>query len=293
MGFEKRNFGSVSRLASIVVTTWMVGIGAIGAQTQEQRSTPSVTDYVVGPQDVLTITSYDQADLSGKFTLEADGTFTYPLIGRVKAGGLTLRALENSLKKRLKDEGFFNNPQITIAVETYKSQRIFIVGEVRTPGAYPLSGDMNLVEAIARAGSTLPTASGEAIIVHPAAQGASGPTLPNQDPAANTERVDLRAMQNGVFTDNIVLRDGDTVFVPRAESVYVFGQVKNPGAYALQQKDTSVLQALSLAGGITDRGATTRIRIVRMMAGEKKELKVKLSDIVLPGDTIIVAERIF
>ncbi len=297
MGFEKRHFGSVSRLASIVVTTWMVGIGAIGAQTQEQRSTPSVTDYVVGPQDVLTITSYDQADLSGKFTLEADGTFTYPLIGRVKAGGLTLRALENSLKKRLKDEGFFNNPQITIAVETYKSQRIFIVGEVRTPGAYPLSGDMNLVEAIARAGSTLPTASGEAIIVHPAAQGAGAgalvPTLPNQDPAANTERVDLRAMQNGVFTDNIVLRDGDTVFVPRAESVYVFGQVKNPGAYALQQMNTSVLQALSLAGGITDRGATTRIRIVRMMAGEKKELKVKLSDIVLPGDTIIVAERIF
>ena len=100
-------------------------------------------------------------------------------------------------------------------------------------------------------------------------------------------------MQNGVFTDNIVLRDGDTVFVPRAESVYVFGQVKNPGAYTLQQKDTSVLQALSLAGGMTDRGATTRIRIVRMMAGEKKELKVKLSDIVLPGDTIIVAERIF
>src|ERR1044071_7070473 len=71
-----------------------------------------VTDYHVGPQDVLTITSYDQADLSGKFTVEADGTFTYPLIGRVKAGGLTLHALEDSLKKRLKDEGFFNNPQI-------------------------------------------------------------------------------------------------------------------------------------------------------------------------------------
>src|SRR6516165_4433031 len=69
----------------------------------------SVTDYRVGPQDVLTITSYDQADLSGKFTVEADGTFTYPLIGRVKAGGLTLRGLEESLKARLKDEGYFRN----------------------------------------------------------------------------------------------------------------------------------------------------------------------------------------
>jgi polysaccharide export outer membrane protein len=253
---------------------------------------PPVTDYVVGPQDVLTITSYDQADLSGKFTLEADGTFTYPLIGRVRAGGLTLRALEGVLKKRLMDDGFFNKPQITVSVDTYKSQKVFVVGEVRTPGTYPLSGDMNLVEAIARAGSTLPSASGEAIIVHPL-QGASGPTLPNQDAAAKTERVDLRAMQNGVFTQTTVLRDGDTIFVPRAESVYVFGQVKTPGAYALQQKDTSVLQALSLAGGISDRGATTRIRIVRMVGGNKRELKVKLSDLVLAGDTIIVAERIF
>ena len=263
------------------------------AQTAQQARPPSVTDYVVGPQDVLMITSYDQGDLSGRFTIEADGTFTYPLIGRVKAGGLTLRALEDSLKKRLKDEGFFKNPQISVSVETYKSQKIFVVGEVRAPGAYPLSGDMNLVEAIARAGSTLPSASGEAIIVHAGAPGASGPTLPNPDTAAKSERVDLRAMQNGALTNNVILRDGDTIFVPRAESVYVFGQVKNPGAYSLQQKDTSVLQALSLAGGITDRGSTTRIQIVRTVGGLKKELKVKLGDIVLPGDTIIVAERIF
>src|SRR5438477_3086207 len=111
------------------------------ARAQEpQTANPPITDYIVGPQDVLTITSYDQADLSGRFTLEADGTFTYPLIGRVKAGGLTLRSLETALKKRLKDEGFFNNPQISVAVETYKSQKIFVVGEVRLPGAYPLSG---------------------------------------------------------------------------------------------------------------------------------------------------------
>ena len=100
-------------------------------------------------------------------------------------------------------------------------------------------------------------------------------------------------MQNGVFTDNVVLRDGDTIFVPRAESVYVFGQVKNPGAYSLQQKNTSVLQALSLAGGVTDRGSVGRVRVVRIVNGEKKEFKVKLTDVVAPGDTIIVGERFF
>ena len=91
---------------------------------------------------------------------------------------------------------------------------------------------------------------------------------------------------------NIELHDGDTIFVPRAESAYVFGQVKNPGAFVIQ-KDTTVLQALSLAGGVTENGAMNRIKIVRMVNGEKKEIKVKLTDVVRPGDTIIVPERYF
>jgi polysaccharide export outer membrane protein len=273
---------------------WLIVLTAVsGARAQDATDVTAATDYVVGPQDVLMITSYDQADLTGKFAVEADGTFTYPMIGRVKAGSLTLRQVEAEVKQRLKDLEFFRNPQITVAVEQYKSQKIFVVGEVRTPGPYPLSGDMNLVEAIARAGSTLPTASGEAIIVHPTSPGVSRPTLPAQAPDANVVRVDLRELQNGVLSANTVLRDGDTIFIPKAESLYVFGQVRNPGAYALQQKSTSVLQALALAGGVTDRGSTSRIQIVRIVNGEKKEVKVKLTEIVQPGDTIIVAERFF
>src|SRR5438128_1522795 len=122
-------------------------------------------DYVVGPHDVLTITVWDQTDLSGKFAVEADGTFTFPLIGRLKAGGLTLREVEQALKQRLTD-GFFKNPQVTVAIEQYRSQRIFIVGEVRQAGTYPLTGDMTLIEALARAGSTTATAGGEALVVH-------------------------------------------------------------------------------------------------------------------------------
>jgi polysaccharide export outer membrane protein len=265
----------------------LIATGALRAQAPEN-------DYVVGAQDVLTITSYDQADLSGKFTVETDGTFTYPLVGRFKAGGLTLRHVEDGLKARLRDEGFFRNPQITVAVENYRSQKIFVVGEVRTPGSYPVSGNLSLVEALARAGSTLPTAGGEVVIVHPrSGRTVNAPTLPSQEDGANIVRVDLRALQNGVFSNNTALRDGDTIFVPRAESIYVFGEVKNPGAYALQQRGTTVLQALSLAGGLVDRGSTARIKIVRIVGGEKREIKVKLSDVVQPGDTIIVPERFF
>ena len=130
------------------------------------------------------------------------------------------------------------------------------------------------------------------MIVH-AGDNPTGPVLPTQESAKDVVRVNLRDLENGVFSQNTVLRDGDTIFVPRAESVYVFGQVKNPGAYPLQQKNTSVLQALSLAGGITDRGSTSRIRIVRIVKGEKKEVSVKLTDVVQPGDTIVVPERFF
>ncbi len=99
---------------------------------------------------ILTITSFDQQDLSGKYPVDSDGTFTFPPIGRVKAGGLTLRQLEAELKRLLMD-GFFKDPQLSVGVETYKSQKIHIVGEVRNPGTYPLTGEMYLIEAVARA----------------------------------------------------------------------------------------------------------------------------------------------
>lgn len=248
-------------------------------------------NYVIGSQDVLTVTCYDQPDLSGKFTVEADGTFTYPFIGRVKAGGQTLRALEARLKTQLIDDGYFTNPQITVSIETYRSQKVFVVGEVRQAGTYALSGDMSLIEVLARAGSILPTASGEAIIVH--ATGATGPTLPGDTDPSDLLRLDLRKLQNGAVSQNAALRDGDTVFIPRAESIYVYGQVKNPGAYALQQKDSTVLQALSLAGGLTDRGRRSGLRILRTVEGKEVSIAVKVTDRVKPGDVIMVPERFF
>jgi len=256
------------------------------------QQAPVPTDYIIGPQDVLAITVWDQDDLSGKFSVEADGTFTFPLVGRVKVGGMTLRQAEAEVKRLLMD-GFFKNPQLTVAVEQFRSQRIFIVGEVRNPGSYPLTGDMTLIEALARSGSTLPSASDEVLLVRakPGAK-ADGPTMPSGDGEGNdVTRVDLKDLQSGAaFAHNMQLRDGDTIFVARAESVYVFGYVKNPGSYSIK-KDTTVLQALSLAGGVTDRGATGRIKVVRLVGGKKVELKVQLDFVVQPFDTIIVPER--
>lgn len=247
-------------------------------------------DYVIGSQDVVTITVYDQADLSGKFTVDPDGTLTFPLLGRLKAAGLTLRGLEEDLQKRLSD-GYLRNPQVSVSMETYRSQQIFVMGEVRAPGAYQLTGEMSIIEALARAGSTTSQAADEVMIVRPRDGKKGGPVL-DTDADATIIRVNLREIQEGALSKNVQLLDGDTLVVQKARSVYVFGQVRAPGAYAVD-KDTTILQALSLAGGVTDRGSTGRIKIVRTVDGKKKELKVKLTDIVEPGDTIIVAERFF
>jgi len=266
-------------------------LAVVSTVSLTQLMAQSAANYTIGPRDVLTIQVFEQSDLGGKYTVEADGTFSFPLIGRIMAAGRTLRQFEEDLKKRLAD-GYFRNPQVSVAVDQYRSQRIFVIGEVRTSGAVPLTGGMTLVEAIARAGSTLPSASGEVIVVR-ALQGAvGGPLLPSQNGAAAIFRASIRELEAGSLKQNIDLQDGDTLYVPRAESVYVFGQVRNPGAYPIQ-KDTTVLQALSLAGGVTEHGAMNRITIVRVDKGQQKEIKAKLNDIVKPGDTIKVPERYF
>src|ERR1051325_1827483 len=95
----------------LAVAVWAMGPASANLAGQ-------AADYVVGPQDVLTITVWDQPDMSGKYSVETDGTLAFPMIGRVKAGGLKIRDVENELKRRLAD-GYFKNPQLSVAIEQY------------------------------------------------------------------------------------------------------------------------------------------------------------------------------
>src|SRR2546425_1565393 len=148
-------------------------------------------DYIVRAQDVLGITVWNQPDLTGKFTVEVDGTFTFPLIGRVTVGGLTLRQIEGELRSRLAD-GYLKSPQASVAIESYKSQRIFVVGEVKSPGAYPLGANMTLIEALAQAGSTTSDAGDEAVIVRSSlGQTAAQPAVSDGNSNSEGVRVQL------------------------------------------------------------------------------------------------------
>ena len=263
---------------------------AVCAFAPDLRAAQDDQDYAIGPRDTLRIEVFNQPDLGGRYTVETDGALSFPLIGRIAAGGSTVRAFEQALVDRL-SAGYFRNPRVTVSVEAYNSQRVFIVGEVRQPGAYTLAGEMSLIELLALAGSTTATAAGEAVVVR-AGAGADRPVLPQDREGAETLRVDLGALETGDLSQNVSLRHGDTVFVLEADVVYVFGEVRNPGRYPIRN-GTIVLQVLSLAGGSTEFAALNRVRIVRVVNGRQVEIRVDLNDPVRPDDIIRVPERFF
>jgi polysaccharide export outer membrane protein len=260
------------------------------AQSQAQPPAAQRPDYVVGPQDVLKVTVFDEPQLSGIFRVDTDGSFTYPFIGRVKAVGQNLRSIEAELAKLLAD-GYVRRPQVSIEVDQYRSRSIFVVGEVRTPGRYPLSGEMTLIEALAQAGSTTPAAGSELLILRAADSRGTQQLEPGATPPNRITRVNLIDLQQGKLLDNIVLYEGDTIFVAKAERFFVTGHVRNPGAFTWEQGMT-VLQAMSLAGGLSDRGSNRGIKLIRVVNGQKKEVSVKLTDSIQPGDTLVVRQRL-
>jgi polysaccharide export outer membrane protein len=258
-----------------------------------QSQTPSVTerkDYVIGAQDVLKVTVFDEPQLSGTFRVDMDGAFTYPFIGRIKAVGQNLRAVELELARLLAD-GYVRRPQVAIEVEQYRSRSIFIVGEVRSPGKYALAGEMTLIEALAQAGSTTENAGTELLILHPADPAQSEEAEPGATPDARTTRINLTDLQSGKILNNVMLGEGDTLFVPKAERFFVTGHVRSPGAYTFERGMT-VLQAISLAGGLSEKGSNRGIKAVRVVNGQKKDVGVKLTDVIQPNDTLVIRQRL-
>ena len=250
----------------------------------------SQANYVVGPEDILAVTVFNEAQLSGRYRVENDGHFSYPFLGRVKAGGATVADVAATLRARLAD-GYLRNPQVTVEVEQFRSQSVFVIGEVRSPGKYMLSGAVSLIEALAQAGSVTPQAGGEVLILHPK-DGARGATATRPEHGdADVQRVNLREIETGRLSKNVSIRDGDTLFVPKAERFFVTGFVRTPGSYTLEPNMT-VLQAISMAGGVTERGSGRRLRVTRVVNGERKDLDAKPTDLVQPGDTITVRQRL-
>jgi polysaccharide export outer membrane protein len=250
---------------------------------------PAPPSYVIGPQDSIRITVFDEPELSGTYRVESDGMLMFPLVQRIPASGLTLLEFQNQLTKKL-SPAFIRNPQVRVEIDQYKSQSVFVLGEVRSPGKVTMTGAMTLLEALAQAGSPTSTASVEITVTHPKKINTSG-AVPDPDAEQDADKnvVNLTDLQ---AANSFVLRDGDIITVPKAQTFYLSGQVRNPGSYVLQPGET-LEQALAVAGGLTDRGSTRGIKANRMINGKQVEVSLKLSDKIKADDTILVPQRLF
>jgi len=288
--------------ALIIVFAMFVGLFGMGGDASAQALTASPTaaapesapdEYLINVQDTVNVTVWENADLTGKFVVQPDGAITLPLVGRIKAAGLSVRGFEVQLTRALAD-GFLIEPRVAVTLDQQRGSRIFIFGAVSSPGAYALPDGQTLIEALVRAGYA--TAS-QVVVVRPKRPSA-GPTLPENAGDAEVIRVNLKELEKdveqGSLARNIPLHDGDTVFIPRSDPTRIFisGQVRTPGAFSITE-NTSVLQALTLAGGVTESAAINRLRIMRIVDGKQKTINVKITDVVQPGDTLVVPERYF
>jgi polysaccharide biosynthesis/export protein len=266
---------------------------APGGTTPAQAAPPQRMDvgarYVLGPQDQLKITVFDEPELSNVYRVDSDGFITFPMISKVAAVGITPAELQDRIKTMLAS-GYIKNPQVRVEVEGYKSQSVIVSGEIRAPGKVPMTGSMTLIEALAAAGSPTSSASNEVSISRQKRNAAGVVTDEN---AVDIIRVNLKMLQLGQAGRDIQLQDGDLINVPKAQTFYITGQIRNPGSLVWDPGMT-VQQAVALAGGLTDRGSDRRIRADRLGAdGKVTEVSLKLEDKVQPNDTIKIPSKFF
>ena len=179
---------------------------------------------------------------------------------------------------------FIRNPQVRVEIDQYKSQTIFVTGEVRSPNEYTMTGSsMTLLQALAMAGSPTANASNEVIV-------SRQPVTPGAE--MEIIRVNRRDLELGRAGYDLGLKDGDVINVPKAQTFFISGYVRNTGTYVLDPGLT-VEQAIALAGGLNERGSDRRVVASRMVKGKLTDVSVRLEDKVQPGDTIKVASRFF
>ena len=244
------------------------------------------TAITIAPHDVAIVTVDGAPGLSGRYPIEADGSLTLPLIGRVDAGGLTAEALADVLARRL--DVFVKGPLVRVSIE--RPERVFIFGEVKKPGMYDLTAGMTVVELL-----VLAEYSGVSEVLIVRTKGARVPVLPEQTSPSDVIRVNLRTLEKdldtGDLSRNLRLESGDTVFVPKVDpnTVHVTGEVRTPGSYSVPD-GTTVRQALVLAGGVTEYGSLRRLRVLRVVNDEQKRYSMDLDGPIQPGDSIVVPE---
>jgi len=254
-------------------------------------------DYRLGPEDVIEVRVFELDQLNRKVRVSGDGRITLPLVGSLRAAGLTGEEVSAAVALRLRDR-YVQNPQVSIFIVEFNSQKISLLGAVQSPSTYPIVGQKRLLQVLAEAGS-LAADAGKTLYVF------------RQTPDGRSARLTVplnELLLQGDPRWNIVLIPGDVVTVPPEEAiaVSVLGAVNSPGVHKLPVGDeATLLKAIALAGGLNERASKKGVQIKRRVRdgdGSKAIIKVNLGDILsgkkpdlilVEGDVVVVNESFF
>jgi len=243
---------------------------------------PASTGFVIGTGDTINISVLGQPNLSSTSNVAADGRVPVALVGLVNVAGLSPTQAAERIAEALRKGQFLVDPQVSVTFQEYQSQQVSVLGEVKSPGRFPMRARLSVLDALALAGGIGNDGAELAYILRP------------EDTVVTRYEVDLDALiQAGAGQQYFELLPGDTVVVPKAELFYIYGEVRAPNTYKLKPGMT-VIQALAMGGGLTDKGSDSRVQIRRQSAdGRATSIDGKLFDTVQPNDVIYVRERLF
>lgn len=266
-----------------IATQFILFIAALVLFAQHAFAQEVVPEYVLGPGDIVRITVFQNPDLTTESRVSESGLITFPLIGSVTVGSLTVPAAERQIAQQLRSGGFVLQPQVNILPLQIRGNQVAVLGQVNRPGRYPLETlDTRLSDMLATAGGIAPTGADEVVLV-----GQRG-----GQPLRVTVNIP-KTFAQGDFSKDLRLEGGDRIYVQRAPMFYIYGEVNRPGAFRLEE-DMTVMQGLATGGGITARGTEKGIQIHRRNAdGKLQVVEPGLSNALQADDVIYVRESLF
>jgi len=272
------------------LTILLILLGSIVLFSQERYA----SEYKIGPKDLLEISVFGLDELNKTVRVSEYGKISLPLLGEVDVDGLTKTELERKLS-RLLEEKYLQNPQVTIFIREFQSKRVSVLGAVENPGSYELLGRQTLLQVISRAGGLSQEAGDDIIVIRE-----------HQDGTSNSLKISIDDLfLKGDARFNIPLEPNDIINIPvdKTVVVYVFGQVRNPGALQVKQSNIpTLLQAIAHAGGFSERASKGSVLIRRIdeegkehkiivnvkdvIKGKKRDIQLKENDVVFVPETI-------
>ena len=252
---------------SLVIASFFSGVNFCSS---EEGAILAEEDYTIAANDVLDIVVLKDDNLTKVYTVDGDGFIMMPFLDKVKSTGLTSKELADFIAQELKTKNYLLDPKVTVTVKEYLGQKVMVFGLVKKPGMHYLKGKTRILDLLSQIEST---------------EGASGKMeITRKKPSGLEEKinVDLYALlMNGDLSQNLQILSGDSIVISRKstqQQVYILGEVKNPGPYTIE-KDLSVLEALRLAGGMSDFANKGKAKIIREEKGKKKNIIVNLDKI--------------